>query len=147
MEGGGGVQEERVGRVRLVEEGVGGQSEVGQVGRQGGVGCLRQASGKAPFLENLSITQTFIVLVTKMPDVPRSPARFLRCLTMWTLRMFGCNLELGASEPHSSQLFEARKFRSIKGPVTPRVIPCLIGIKCLNPNNDGTTGDGALDLI
>ena len=32
---------------------------------------------------------------------------------MWTPRMFGCNLESEASEPHNSQLSEARTNRSI----------------------------------
>ena len=54
VEGGGGVQEERVRRVGLVEERIGGQGQMGQVGRQGGVGSLRQAPGKAPFLMFLS---------------------------------------------------------------------------------------------
>ena len=53
VERGGGIQEEGVRRVRLVEKRVGGQGQVGQVGSQGGVGCLCQAPGKAPLLLKL----------------------------------------------------------------------------------------------
>ena len=79
-------------------------------GRQSLPGSGRSS---VPSKANLSFTHALCVLLTKMPDAPRSPARFWRGLKMWTPRMFGCNLESGASEPHNSLLFEARTDGSI----------------------------------
>ena len=55
VEGGGGVEEEGVARIRLVNEGIGGEGQVGQVGRQGGVGRLSQAPSKASLLPKSNI--------------------------------------------------------------------------------------------
>ena len=50
VEGGGGGEEEGVGRLRLGHEGVGGDGQVGQVGGQGRIGILCQGSHQAPLL-------------------------------------------------------------------------------------------------
>ena len=50
MEGGGRGEEEGGGGVRLGEEGVGGDGEMGKVGGQGRIGVLRQGPHQGPLL-------------------------------------------------------------------------------------------------
>ena len=50
VEGGGGGEEEGVGRLRLGHEGVGGDGQVGEVGGQGRIGILCQAPHQTPLL-------------------------------------------------------------------------------------------------
>ena len=100
VEGGGGAEEEGVGRVRLGHEGVGGESQVGKVGGQGGIGVLCQGSHQAPLLHRE---------VKKYSERDNNPpGQHYPGLTWQDLP--GKTLVLAALESHSFLLFEATKF-------------------------------------